>query len=392
MVSFDVSSLYTNVPVDEAINEAADLLYSGNLNRPPVDKVTIVKLLELASKDVVMLTHDGYYRQIDGLAMGAKPAPPLANIWLSKFEPIIRDTATIFERYMDDIIREIKIQDIKAKLDQLNQLHPKLKFTIEIEENGRLPFLDMEICHVGNRLSSTWYVKPTDTGLIMNFHALAPRRYKKSVVRSFVHRIYRCCSTRENVLSSLDRAREILDKNQYPLSFYNPIIQETLQKIEEADEQETAPNTNIPTEPATAKHLFKIQYRGPVTDKFVKTLFEIKAPVVPVITIRKIRTFVSTLKAKIPDNIASRVVYKITCPSCHACYVGLTDRHSCTRFGEHKTRSKEPVRKHFEPCAKRKALFSDMTILHRTTKSIAFLETLEALYIRELKPTLNIRD
>ena len=136
----------------------------------------------------------------------------------------------------------------------------------------------------------------------------------------------------------------------------------------------------------------KIQYRGPVTDKFVKTLFEIKAPVVPVITIRKIRTFVSTLKAKIPDNIASRVVYKITCPSCHACYVGQTDRHSCTRFGEHKTRSKEPVRKHFEPCAKRKALFSDMTILHRTTKSIAFLETLEALYIRELKPTLNTRD
>ena len=85
MVSFDVSSLYPNVPVDEAINDAADLLYSGNLNRPPVDKATFVKLLELASKDVVMLTHDGYYRQIDGLAMGAKPAPPLANIWLSKF-------------------------------------------------------------------------------------------------------------------------------------------------------------------------------------------------------------------------------------------------------------------------------------------------------------------
>ena len=163
-----------------------------------------------------MLTHDGYYRQIDGLAMGAKPAPPLANIWLSKFEPMIRDTANIFERYMDDIIQEIKIQDIQAKLSQINQLHPNLKFTIEIEENGRLPFLDMEICHVGNSLSSTWYLKPTDTGLIMNFHALAPRRYKKSVVQSFVHRIYRCCSSRENVLFSLERAKGILDKNQYP--------------------------------------------------------------------------------------------------------------------------------------------------------------------------------
>ena len=138
-----------------------------------------------------MLTYDGYCRLMDGLALGMKPAPPLATIWLSKFEAEIRDTATIFERYMDDIIRNIKIQEIEAKLRRINQLHPKLKFTIEREINGRLPFLDMEICRVGNRLNSTWYVKPTDTGLIMNFHSLAPRRYKKSVVMSFVHRISR---------------------------------------------------------------------------------------------------------------------------------------------------------------------------------------------------------
>ena len=178
-----------------------------------------------------------------------------------------------------------------------------------------------------------------------------------------------------------------------PSSFYEPIIQETLQKIDAPTvEQEPAQNQNDPTEESTPKHLFKIQYRGTVTDSFVQTLHNIKAPVLPVIIIRKIRTFVSTLKAKVPDEIASRVVYQITCPSCHACYVGQTDRHSCTRFGEHKTRKSEPVRKHFEPCAKRLASFSDMNILHRTTKSIAFLETLEALYIREIKPTLNTRD
>ena len=317
--------------------------------------------------------------------MGAKPAPPLANIWLSKFEAEIRDTATIFERYMDDIIRNIKIQEIEAKLRRINQLHPKLKFTIEREINGRLPFLDMEICHVGNRLTSTWYVKPTDTGLIMNFHSLAPRRYKKSVVMSFVHRIFQCCSTRENMLSSLERAKVILDKNQYPPSFYDPIIQQTLEKIEtEAVQQEPTHNPDISPDPPTTKHLFKVQYRGTMTDKFVKTLYAVQAPVVPVITLRKIRTFASTLKAKIPDEIASRVIYQITCPSCQACYVGQTDRHVRTRFGEHKTRKNEPVRKHFDTCAKRKAVFSDMGILHRTHKSIAFLETLEALYIREI--------
>ena len=154
-----------------------------------------------------------------------------------------------------------------------------------------------------------------------------------------------------------------------------------------------AQNTSPPqsTTPCP-KHMMKVQYRGAITDKFVKTLYDAHAPVVAVITLRKIRTFVSPLKTKVPDEIASRVVYQITCPGCHACYVGQTDRHSRTRFGEHKTVRSGPVRKHFETCARRKAEPTDMTILHKTTKSIAFLETLEALFIRELKPTLNTRD
>ena len=38
-VSFDVSSLYTNVPVYEAMEECTNLLYSGSYKKPPVDKV-----------------------------------------------------------------------------------------------------------------------------------------------------------------------------------------------------------------------------------------------------------------------------------------------------------------------------------------------------------------
>ena len=295
---------------------------------------------------------------------------------------------------MDDIIRQIKAVEVQAKLREINQLHPKLKFTIEMEENGKIPFLDIEISHVGNRLSSTWYVKPTDTGLIMNYHALAPKRYKKSVVQSFVHRIHRCCSTWENVTSSIQRAKEVLEKNQYPAQFYEPIIGETLNKIQAQSNQQAMESQVRTEEESTAcpKHLFRIQYRGSATDQFVKALHEAQAPVMPVVTLRKIRTFVSPLKVKVPDEISSRIVYRIRCPGCRACYVGQTDRHNRTRFGEHKTRRKEPVRKHFEACAKRLAEFADVEILHRTTRSVAFLETLEALYIRKIKPEINTRD
>ena len=40
MISFDVSSLYTNVPVQDATEVCTKLLYSGKYTRPPVDQDT----------------------------------------------------------------------------------------------------------------------------------------------------------------------------------------------------------------------------------------------------------------------------------------------------------------------------------------------------------------
>ena len=231
MVSYDVSALYTNVPVKEAIELAADRLYAGDLPVPPVDKQTFIKLTELSSLDVVMSTHHGYYKQVDGLAMGSPPAPYLANIWLSSYDPTISGQAKMYQRYMDDILTVIRRNELAEKLAQINQLHGNLKFTSESEIEGRLPFLDLCIVHSESELYTTWYTKPTDTGLIMNFHAVAPRRYKRAVVQGFVHRIFRACSSWKAFHDSVTRAKQVLERNQYPPEFYDPIISQTIEKI-----------------------------------------------------------------------------------------------------------------------------------------------------------------
>ena len=41
IISFDVTSLYANVPVKEAMQEAADRLYSGDVQGPSVDKESL---------------------------------------------------------------------------------------------------------------------------------------------------------------------------------------------------------------------------------------------------------------------------------------------------------------------------------------------------------------
>ena len=232
MISFDVSSLYTNVPVEEAIDTCADLLYSGKHPKPPVDKQTFKDLVRLCTCDVLMKTHDGFYRQIDGLAMGSPPAPLLANGWLSKFDPSIRGDAKLYHRYMDDILRSIKRAEVKRKLQEINKYHPFLKFTIEEEnENYALPFLDMLIYRIDTILHSTWYNKPTDTGLVMNYYALSPRSYKRSVVAGFVYRIHRACSSWKDFHLSLEKAKCVLERNQYPPDFYEPIMKRALEKI-----------------------------------------------------------------------------------------------------------------------------------------------------------------
>lgn len=136
-----------------------------------------------------MSTHDGFYQQTDRLAMGSPPAPHLANRWMSIYDPKISENSKLFSRYMDDILREIKRSGIDKKLVEINNLYPNLTFTVETENNGTLPFIDIQLLHQGNQLSSTWYSKPTDTGLLLNYHALAPERYKRAVVSGFVPNI-----------------------------------------------------------------------------------------------------------------------------------------------------------------------------------------------------------
>ena len=131
LVTFDVVSLYTNVPVLEAIQEAANRRYSGEFEMPPVSKETFTILLELSTTNVIISTSDGYFCQKDGLAMGSPPAPPLANTWLAKYEPALKDNAKLFERYMDDVIRPIQRNLTAGKLRQINELHLYLKFTME---------------------------------------------------------------------------------------------------------------------------------------------------------------------------------------------------------------------------------------------------------------------
>ncbi|XP_066936347.1 uncharacterized protein [Clytia hemisphaerica] len=255
-----------------------------------------------------MLTHDGYYKQIDGLAMGSPPAPLLANGWMHKFDCHVKDDACLFARYMDDYLRNIRADKINEKLEEINNLHQSLKFTIEYEKGRSLPFLDMLIqCSPDGDLTSTWYSKETDTGLLMNFHALAPITYKRSVV---------------------DGMPEVVNVEE--------------ESIEEEEK------------------LFFLQYRGKLTDKFKCTLKRMQAPCKTILTLRKLKTILPPLKPPIEKALQSGVVYMISCPRCDSRYVGQSVRHLTTRIKEH-AKPSTPVGIHCKACDVKITMENDVT-------------------------------
>ena len=92
--------------------------------------------------------------------MVSPPSPMLAYAWMSTFDSMVRNNASLYSRYMNDVLRDINKTSIDQTLEEINSL--SLKF-IEREVNCTIPFLT----RLGNRLESTWFKKVTDTSLLI---------------------------------------------------------------------------------------------------------------------------------------------------------------------------------------------------------------------------------
>ena len=85
-LSFDVCSLFTNVPLTETIQIVADHLYSDKaVLTPTFDKNSFITLLKLATGGI-FLYRDVLFQQTDGVSMGNPLAPTLANFILAYIE------------------------------------------------------------------------------------------------------------------------------------------------------------------------------------------------------------------------------------------------------------------------------------------------------------------
>ena len=85
LVSYDVTSLFTSIPLQETMDIAINLIFSHNPNLN-ITKKNLKKLFLFATSQTHFIFNGKFYNQIDGVAMGSRLAPVLANIFMGFYE------------------------------------------------------------------------------------------------------------------------------------------------------------------------------------------------------------------------------------------------------------------------------------------------------------------
>ncbi|CAF4594349.1 unnamed protein product [Rotaria sp. Silwood2] len=237
--SFDVESLYTNVPVNEAIEITLDYMYKPRkLIDVPLNRDQMKILLNLSVTNSPFRFHNKIYKQIDGVAMGNPLAPIIADLWMQKMEEKLNKFRTnrpiVWLRYVDDIfclftISETKIKDFHSRI---NKWHDNLNFTLELESNNSISFLDVCVTQdEEDKLTTSLYRKPTHTGLYMLWDSNQNRRYKLGLIKTLVIRIHRICSKQSIIRNELNLLRKTLTDNGYPPHIIRRVFLIILSKI-----------------------------------------------------------------------------------------------------------------------------------------------------------------
>jgi len=113
------------------------------------------------------------YRQIFGTPMGSPLSPILADIVMQDLEEKAIKKLDInfpfYYRYVDDILLLTPKSKVNIILNTFNNIHERLKFTVKLEKNRSINFLDLSLLVKNDALIIDWYRKETNSGRYYRF-------------------------------------------------------------------------------------------------------------------------------------------------------------------------------------------------------------------------------
>ena len=343
MVSFDVASLFTNVPLRETIEIILSRLFPSPVSTYKGFGVAdFRKLLELAVVDS-FFTFDGRtFQQLDGVAMGSPLGPIFANIFMSNLEDsflINRSppvSPSFYCRYVDDTFATFDSEEQAGScLDYINGWHPNVRFTMETENNNSLSFLDVSILRTNNTFVTSIFRKPTHTGLGIHFYNFNSFRFKLNALRSLISRGFKISSTYKICDEEINFLFDYFNNNGFPTKLFWKEVKHFLHSIYSPP----VPTSTVPK----LQFYVSLPFLGHLTKDFEKKLRAALERYYPYIHFNfifnnsfTIGSFFS-IKDKPSHLMRSGVVYMYNCPGCNlGRYIGSTSRLLLVRICSHR--------------------------------------------------------
>ena len=204
LTSYDVTSLFTSVPIVPALNIIKDLLEKDEkLNDRTVLSVQdIIELLGFCLHNTYFSFQNKFYEQVEGVAMGSPVGLIVANLYMEYLEgKALRSSVNapwVWFRFVDDTWVIQQQAHKQVFLNHINSIDPAIKFTVEgTQRNGAIPFLDTLVTLQADiSLSITVCHKPRHTDQYLQWdshHAHA----KYSVIGTLTHRAKTVCTSPE---------------------------------------------------------------------------------------------------------------------------------------------------------------------------------------------------
>ena len=133
--SYDVTSLFTSVPIDPALNIINDILEKDEkLNDRTVLSVqNIIELLEFYLHNTYFSFQNKFYEQVEGVPMGSLVSPIVTNLYMECFERpwFCYEAPRAWYRFVDDTWVIQKQAHKQEFLDHINSMDPAIMFTVE---------------------------------------------------------------------------------------------------------------------------------------------------------------------------------------------------------------------------------------------------------------------
>ena len=262
--------------------------------------------------------------------MGSPLSGLLADIFLNNFENTYllsphnkwQRNISFYKRYVDDtfVIFDGTTRQANMLLHYMNNINKNIQFTLEIESDNAINFLDLTFMKHNNKFQYRIYRKPTTTDGVIHADSFHPHSQKMAAFNSMIHRLYSVPLDPANHKEEVDIIKHIAIMNGYRSS----LVEHLMLRHER--------RTNNPHRVTTNATYMAIDYTNNFS-MLIRNTFKKHNIHIAFRTTNNIRKMLNNATR---TSIEKRTgVYKMMCDDCNMHYIGQTGRTFFERYKEH---------------------------------------------------------